>query len=88
MKRQLIEVKDWAQRKINSCQEPPWAWYQYMKLIEASDALLAGMGAVAQTANSQQLAPRQGNVTPLEDARGRREKYLRRPVDPPIQLPT
>ena len=29
----LQEMRDWAQGKIDNGTEPPWAWYQYMKLI-------------------------------------------------------
>jgi hypothetical protein len=36
MRPTLIRVKEWAQSKIRAGAEPPWAWYQYMKLIEAA----------------------------------------------------
>jgi hypothetical protein len=39
----LIRVRDWADERIQGGEEPPWAWYQYMKLIETVDAILAGM---------------------------------------------
>ena len=42
MDTQLEAVRDWAKAKIAAGQEPPWAWYQYMKLIEALDAVLEG----------------------------------------------
>ena len=44
---ELQATREWAQGKIKAGQEPPWAWYQYMKLIETLDAIIAGMGAVA-----------------------------------------
>ena len=53
MKTQLEQVRAWAQAKIAAGQEPPWAWYQYMKLLETLDAILAGM-AVTQMENSPQ----------------------------------
>ena len=34
---QLKELKEWAWAKIDRGHEPPWAWYQYMKLIEVAD---------------------------------------------------
>lgn len=66
MKKKLVEVRTWAKAKIDARQEPPWAWYQYMKLIETCDAILAGMNAVTQTASLQRSGPRQGNVIPLK----------------------
>lgn len=40
----LEEMRAWADEKIAG-DEPPWAWYQYMKLRETLDAILAGMAA-------------------------------------------
>ena len=51
MQAELRQVRDWAQTKAQSGSEPPWAWYQYMKLIETCDAILSGM-AVATPADS------------------------------------
>ena len=50
---QLQDVRQWAKSKIDSGQEPPWAWYQYMKLIETADAILSSFAAVT-TESSQQ----------------------------------
>jgi hypothetical protein len=41
-KGELEKVRAWAQEKLATGQEPPWAWYQYMKLRETLDAILAG----------------------------------------------
>ena len=35
----INEVRDWAQYVIDGGQEPPWAWYEYMKLLDAIQAL-------------------------------------------------
>jgi hypothetical protein len=43
MNDRLEEVRAWAKDKIASGEEPPWAWYQYMKLIETVDAILGSM---------------------------------------------
>ena len=43
---ELEKVRQWANDKIAAGQEPPWAWYQYMKLRETLDAILSGMAAV------------------------------------------
>jgi hypothetical protein len=50
---ELNRIREWAHQKISSGSEPPWAWYQYMKLREALDAILDGM-AVTTTENSRQ----------------------------------
>ena len=41
----LKKVRDWAQEKIKG-NEPPWVWYQCMKLIETVSTILDGMAAV------------------------------------------
>jgi len=88
MQRRLREVRDWAKRKIDSRQEPPWAWYQYMKLVETCDAILAGKGAVTQqTESSPQLEQHQENVIQLAGSTPRQGAARRRPVADPVQLP-
>ena len=42
---ELKRVRDWAQEKIDDGQEPPWAWFRYMQLIETLDKIMAGMNA-------------------------------------------
>lgn len=42
---ELQRMRDWAHDKIAAGAEPPWSWYQYMKLREALDAILAGMAS-------------------------------------------
>lgn len=54
MHKSLNEVREWAKDKIASGQEPPWAWYQYMKLIEALDAILKGSDCVNPRESSRQ----------------------------------
>ena len=38
-------VHSWARTKLNTGKEPPWSWYQYMKLIEAIQAIQKGRRA-------------------------------------------
>jgi len=40
---ELEKVRSWADAKLSTGEEPPWAWDQYMKLRETLDAILAGM---------------------------------------------
>ena len=55
----LEHMRAWADGKIASGAEPPWAWYQYMKLRETLDAILDGMSAtMPQTANRPGPGPK------------------------------
>jgi hypothetical protein len=61
MDKKLQEIREWAEQKIAQGSEPPWAWYQYMKLVETIRALEAGMDAtVNRTENSPQSVERSG----------------------------
>jgi hypothetical protein len=40
-KEDLKALRSWADAKIAAGQEPAWAWYQYMKLRESLDAIIA-----------------------------------------------
>ena len=41
-KEDLKKIRQWADDKIATGEEPPWAWFQYMKLRETLDAILGG----------------------------------------------
>jgi hypothetical protein len=43
----LALCRDWAEGRVASGNEPPWAWYQYMKLIETVAAIQTGRAAVS-----------------------------------------
>ena len=45
MRDELEQVRSWAKEKLATCEEPPWAFFQYMKLVEAVTAILDGMSA-------------------------------------------
>jgi len=57
MQDQLQEVREWAKTKIASGAEPPWAWFQYMKLVETLDAILGAQDSATATASSRQSGP-------------------------------
>lgn len=57
---ELARVQSWAEEKIAQGSEPPWAWYQYMKLIEAINAIAGGRTVTQPTEASQRPEPRQG----------------------------
>lgn len=73
MEKKLQEVREWAKSKIASGQEPPWAWYQYMKLVETVDAILAGQGCISPTGNLQQSDAHQGMRLRLVDSTYRQD---------------
>jgi hypothetical protein len=83
----LSEIKEWAVRKIQGGSEPPWAWYQYMKLIESIDAIVGGMESVVTTDDSPQLESRSGKVIQLADAKCRRGTAQPHSAQPKLWLP-
>lgn len=88
MEEKLREVREWAEQKIAQGSEPPWAWYQYMKLIETIRALEAGMAAtISQTESSQQSEARPGAHLRLVDAKYPPDDAQHRPAGLPVQLP-
>ena len=72
---ELMRIRHWADQKIQAGEEPPWAWYQYMKLREVLDAIIAGMGVVAADPNVQGVGS-QGVGSPPGP-----------PSGPPVTLP-
>jgi hypothetical protein len=72
MREELERVRAWADSKIATGEEPPWAWYQYMKLRETLDAILSGMAAVT-TESLPQSEQNLGVRLRLVDARYQRD---------------
>ncbi len=83
----LERVRDWAMEKIATGAEPPWSWYQLMKLREAIEAILAGMVVTQPMANSPESASRSGTGLRLVGAVDRQDNAQRHPDQSPIQLP-
>lgn len=81
MQEQLRQVRDWAQEKTRSGGEPPWAWYQYMKLVETCDAILSGMAATTQE-DSPGLESRPATHLRLAARNGSQETSQFRPDQP------
>ncbi len=87
MKRAELErVREWALQKLATGQEPPWAWYQYMKLREALDAILAGMDCV-KPPDSPESEQHSGKHLRLVANTGSRESVRPRPTGEPVRLP-
>jgi hypothetical protein len=82
----LTRVRQWASEKIQGGSEPPWAWFQYMKLIESVDAILAGM-AVTTTESSQQSVEHRGKLIQLVVASDPQDSAQPHPDTATIPLP-
>ena len=84
---ELEKIREWALERLTTGNEPPWSWYQLMKLREAIDAILAGMAVTQPTADSQGSVPRPGTGLRLVGATDRQDTVQRRPDTVPVQLP-
>lgn len=83
---ELERVLTWANAKLAAGQEPPWAWYQYMKLRETLEAILAGMEATTME-HSPQLGRPQGKYLRLVDSTDPPDSAPHRPAGLPTQTP-
>lgn len=88
MREELEKIREWADSKIASGSEPPWAWYQYMKLRETVDAILGGIAATLQTANLQESERRRDVGLRLVESKNPQDTALRRPAGIQTRLPT
>jgi hypothetical protein len=89
---ELERIRGWANDKLATGEEPPWAWYQYMKLRETLDAILDGMSASATltaltTGNSPQSEQRSGTHLRLVDATYQQDSAQRHPDIAHLPLP-
>lgn len=82
----LREVRQWAKAKIDGGQEPPWAWYQYMKLLETIDAIL-GASAAVTTENSRQSEVQLGAHLRLVDSKYQQDSAQPHQSGLPVHLP-
>lgn len=88
MRAELERVREWTDAKLATGEEPPWAWYQYMKLRETLDAILAGMDATMPLPEDSPVLPEPaGSGLRLVATNDRPETAQRRQAGPPVQLP-
>lgn len=85
----LVQLHAWVRDKLQRGQEPPWSAYEYMKLAEAAEEIVAGMDVVVTPEDSPRSEERSDtdaqpadctaapNIIPLR--RGR-QPYLRMPM--------
>lgn len=83
---ELQRLRDWADGKIATGAEPPWSWYQYMKLRETLDAILAGMAAT-RTVDLLQSEPHPGTGLRLVASNGPQDIARSHQAGTPVQLP-
>jgi hypothetical protein len=84
---QLKRLRDWAREGIRSEGTPPWAWYQYVKLMETIDALVAGAEAPSQTASLLPEGARSETHLRLVGASDLLDSALRHQPDSSVPLP-
>ena len=84
---QLANIREWARSKIAQGSEPPWAWFQYMKLIETIDVICRGMESVIPMGSSPESGLRPGEHLRLVAPANRQDSAQRHPVGLPTQLP-
>ncbi len=87
MDKQLEEVRDWAKAKIASGGEPPWAWFQYMKLIEIVDTILGSKASATTMENSRQSGPNSAAHLHLVGSTSLQDSVQRPPDIPQIPMP-
>lgn len=88
MREELERIREWADSKIQSGSEPPWAWYQYMKLVETVEALLQGMDATVTMESSQQSELHSEKHLRLVDSTYSPNSVRPHHVGLPVRLPT
>ena len=85
---ELEKVRAWANDKIATGAEPPWAWQQLCRLRDTIDAIVAGMDATQQTASLQATDERRGSVLRLVAATDRPDTARHHFAGTPVRLPT
>lgn len=83
----LREILEWAKAKTHEGSEPPWAWFQYMKLIETIDAILKGTESVNPKGSLRRLGSQQDSGLRLVETKCQRDIVLPHHADAPPQLP-
>jgi len=84
---ELQRVRQWAQEKIDAGSEPPWAWYQYMKLIESIDAVFQGTECTTAMENLQQSGKHTERRLQLVEAKSEQDISQLHPVDSKVLMP-
>lgn len=84
----VTTLRGWAKQKIKEGHEPPWSWYQYMKLIETLDAIAAArLAGTTETESSPLRERRPGASLQLVDQTYQPNTVRSHPAEPPVRLP-
>ena len=61
MRQELERVREWAIEQLAEGTERPWSVYQYMKLRQVVESILAGMDVAQPMEDSEKSAPDRGD---------------------------
>ena len=85
--------RHWAEGRVATGNEPPWAWYQYMKLIETVSAIQTSRAAASPAGGGtlairERLAPSHPKTDPVADIGAQRRRRNRDDDDgePPLPM--
>jgi len=86
--------RHWAEGRVATGNEPPWAWYQYMKLIETVSAIQTSRAAVSPAGGGtlavrERPAPSHPKTDPVADIGAQRRRRKRDDADdgdPPLPM--
>ena len=71
IRQELERVREWTTEQLAEGTERPWSVYQYMRLREASESILAGMDVAQPMEDSEKSAPDRGEslrlVRPVDE---------------------
>lgn len=76
MKRELEEMRAWAQNRLQSGTVPEWSWPQHVALIEAIDSVLHDMAVLTAPTAPRRPASKGLRLVGAEDARSLTELSL------------
>lgn len=86
----LAMLRKWAEARIATGTEPPWAWYQYMKLIETVAAIQVGRASVTPSGAGSLVAAPPASAAPRPKAASSADidtrRRRRRREDPPLPM--
>src|SRR4029077_3663321 len=61
MRQELERIREWAIEQLAEGTERPWSWFQYTKLREALESILAGIDVAEPMADSEKASPDRGD---------------------------
>jgi hypothetical protein len=82
----LALCRDWAEGRVASGNEPPWAWYQYMKLIETVEAIQTSRRAASSGGSATGRETAGPKTDGVADIGARRRRRRREDEEPPLPM--